>query len=51
LDVEQVVEYIEGLGWGKIILDNIDKLSEGQVRHFAQKDPIFVSTVKEFLGD
>ena len=51
LDVEQVVEYIEGLGWGKIILDNIDKLSEGQVRHFAQKDPVFVSTVKEFLGD
>ena len=51
LDVEQVVEYIEDLGWGKIILDNIDKLSEGQVRHFAQKDPVFVSTVKEFLGD
>lgn len=51
LDVEQVVEYVENLGWGKIILDNIDNLSEGQVRHFAQKDPVFVSTVKEFLGD
>lgn len=51
LDVEQVIEYVEDLGWGKIILDNIDNLSESQVRHFAQKDPIFVSTVKEFLGD
>lgn len=51
LDVDQVIEYVEDLGWGKIILDNIDKLSEGQVRHFAQKDPTFVSTVKEFLGD
>lgn len=51
LDVEQVVEYVEDLGWGKIILDNIDNLSEGQIRHFAQKDPVFISTVKEFLGD
>ena len=51
LDVEQVVNFVENLGWGKIILDNIDILSEGQVRHFAQKDPVFVSTVKEFLGD
>ena len=51
LDVEEVVEYVENLGWGKIILDNIDTLSEGQIRHFAQKDPLFVSIVKEFLGD
>ena len=51
LNVDQVVEYVEDLGWGKIILDNIDNLSEGQIRHFAQKDPVFVSVVKEFLGD
>ena len=51
LDVEEVVKFVEDLGWGKIILDNIDKLSEGQIRHFAQKDPVFVSIVKEFLGD
>ena len=51
LNVDQVVDYVEDLGWGKIILDNIDNLSEGQIRHFAQKDPVFVSVVKEFLGD
>lgn len=51
LDVEKVVAFIEDLGWGKVILDNLDKLSESQVKHFAQKDPIFISTVKDLLVD
>jgi hypothetical protein len=52
LSVEAIADYFKNdVGLGKVIMDNIDDLTENQVKNLAKNDPVFIEAVKKFLID
>ena len=51
LSIEALKDFVEDLGWGKIIIDNLDEITESQAKHLAEKDPTFVEVVDQYLKE